>query len=266
MLDKAKEDYGEQWYIATSLVEAEEGTWDFQAHVNVESTGDGGLAMLIESAGGKRLTVWREKDTDAPEHAEMGDWRPSTGTDAEQNMEKNGKESIEEGRRLHARCHCGGADFFISRPKDEKTFIGMAESMRPKDTRKWYAIHDVCNSCRLLSSNFVTSWFFPSPSSITLADGSPYTPVFGTVKSYVSSKGILRTFCGKCGAVVAYQCEDRKDMVDIAVGLLDAEGGGVRKEDWLEWRVNKCAYEEDCVWRALLGSLKDGMKRVHGKD
>ena len=45
---------------------------------------------------------------------------------------------------------------------------------------------------------------------------------------------------------MAYQCEDRPEMVDIGVGLLNARSG-VRAKEWLEWRTEKCAYEGDVV-------------------
>jgi hypothetical protein len=63
----------------------------------------------------------------------------------------------------------------------------------------------------------------------------------GTSRTFVSSKGVIRTFCGTCGATVFFSSEERirndgERVVDIAVGLLRAPEG-IAAEDWLTWRT-----------------------------
>ncbi|KAF2117353.1 Mss4-like protein [Lophiotrema nucula] len=254
MLDRETErdGKGERWCVATSLVDAEEGTWRFGAHNFLESTGDGGFSNWLQEIGGEKVEMWREKSGDAG-----GDWvSPLAHTAKDKRSEELDKKN--DGK-LRARCHCGGIDFFISRP-DPNSFTHMPESLTPKDKSKWHASLDACTSCRLCSSNFITAWAFPLVSAITLPDGSPYTPTFGTAKYYSSSEGVSRTFCGTCGALVSYACDDRPEMIDIGVGLLES-GAGALAGDWLEWRTQKVSWEEDAVWKKAVGSLKDGLKK-----
>ncbi|KAF2259489.1 hypothetical protein CC78DRAFT_524689 [Lojkania enalia] len=231
MLDKADEGYGVQWNVATSLVDAGEENWDFHAHLCLGGTGDGGSANWMAEVGGRRLKMWGEKPVD----------------------DGKGRED-----RLQVKCHCGGIEFYISRPIEDN-WKDLPPSLTPRDKTKWYASSDFCNSCRLCSSLFFTSWAFPATSAITLSDGSPYRPVFGTAKAYESSKGVLRTFCGTCGALVSYSCDDRSGMVDIGVGLL--RGNGVLCEEWLEWRTSKIAYAKDVIWKEISTDLQNGLRK-----
>ncbi|KAF2250161.1 hypothetical protein BU26DRAFT_518599 [Trematosphaeria pertusa] len=252
MFDRAKEPEldEEKWYVAASMVDAPEEIWDFHSHFNLEGTGDGGLATWLRDVGGKKLKMWTEKAVYDTGCTETGDWKPSPPAQPE---------STAREEKLKARCHCGGVQFYISRPRADEAFTHMPETLTPKDKTKWYAAHDVCTSCRLLSGCAIVSWMFPEISHISLPDGSPYKPVFGTIKTYASSPGVLRTFCGTCGALVTYSCDDRPQMVDVGVGLLDA-GSGARAEEWLEWRTHKVVYEEDCGWKGVLEGLKSGLR------
>ncbi|KAF2193900.1 hypothetical protein K469DRAFT_709367 [Zopfia rhizophila CBS 207.26] len=237
-----------QWHLATSLIDGPETLWSFHSHFNLESTKDGGLSTWIPSIDRKVLKKWGGSETSDPKHAKTGDYEPPNPLP----QTKEGKE------KLHAHCHCGGVSFYISRPGAD-SFTHLPPSLTSRDPRKWYATHDVCTSCRLASGCAIVSWAFPTAECITLSDGSPYTPVFGTAKEYESSKGVKRTFCGRCGAIVTYACDERPKMVDIPVGLLDAESG-VRAEEWLEWRSHKLAYEGDVVWKGVIGGLKKGLR------
>jgi hypothetical protein len=54
------------------------------------------------------------------------------------------------------------------------------------------------------------------------------------MKAYRSSESAVRMFCGVCGAGCFWDGEERGvALVDVAVGLLDAETGA-RAEEWLE--------------------------------
>jgi hypothetical protein len=238
-----------KWFVSAPSVDAEEEVWNFAGHVFVGSTGDGGLATLMQDIGGKELGLWEEwSGRSAP-------WHPSDRTTNSKANEPQGQD------QLHAHCHCGGMEFYISRPTGNETFTEVDENNVRKHKSKWLAIHDVCTSCRLTISTFVISWIFPTRKKIMLTDGSPYPldGVFGTAKSYSSSKGVDRTFCGKCGAAVSYICDERPQIVDIAAGLLDTEDA--RAEDWLEWRSYKLAWEDDAVWKNARDALRAGLQK-----
>jgi hypothetical protein len=249
MLASAKVGDTTKWFVSASSVDAEEKVWNFDSHIYVDGTGDGGLATLLSKIGGKEIGLWN--NLYGKGHP---DWQPPQRT---LNIETT-KSGLED--RLHARCHCGGIEFYISRPTGMETFTEIDENNVRKDKTKWLAIHDVCNTCRLTISTFVVSWLFPSRNHLTLADGSPYPAngIFGTAKAYKSSAGVDRTFCGRCGAVVSYVTDERPYVVDIAAGLLDTDDA--RAEDWLEWRTYKLAFEEDAVWKSVRDALKSGLQ------
>ncbi|KAJ5788406.1 hypothetical protein N7457_003396 [Penicillium paradoxum] len=85
--------------------------------------------------------------------------------------------------------------------------------------------------------------------------------IIGSSKSYKSSEGVLRTFCGTCGATVFYTCAERPGIVDVAVGILRAPEG-VMAENRALWRTGRIAsaddglkYEPGCS-RALIEGVK----------
>ncbi|KAF1965064.1 hypothetical protein BU23DRAFT_629208 [Bimuria novae-zelandiae CBS 107.79] len=254
MLDNAHDTEGEEWYVAISMVDADESVWNIKDHFLLESTDDGGLSAWLPAIGGETMRKWKRGEKRGPAFAETGDWKAPSTSEAVPST---------AGKKLRARCHCGGAEFYISPPRNAKVHGTSPENMKPKDKTKWYALNDVCTSCRLVSGCAVVSWAIPEISHITLADGSPYRPLFGTLKAYSSSPEVNRTFCGTCGAVVTYTCNDRPAHVDVAVGLLEAESG-VRAEEWLEWRTHRLAFEEDCKWKNFLQGFKDGLKQYGG--
>lgn len=243
------DDDAKVWFVSAASVDAEDDIWNFAGHVFVGSTGDGGLAPLLQEIGGKELGMWDKwAGKSAPWHS--SDWHAAL------EPRLNGPD------RLHAHCHCGGVEFFISRPDGDETFTEIDEDNVRKHKDKWLGIHDVCTSCRLTISTWVISWIFPSRDKITLADGSPYPAdgIFGTAKAYSSSAGVNRTFCGRCGAAVSYVSDERLHIIDIAAGLLDHNRQNVRAEDWIEWRSYKLAWESDAVWPSARDALKKGLQ------
>ncbi|KAF2444479.1 hypothetical protein P171DRAFT_389262, partial [Karstenula rhodostoma CBS 690.94] len=242
MLDNAHEEDGEAWFVEISMVDADESTWNFESHHFLENTKDGGLSTWLPEIGGKALRMWKRGSPSESEFVQPPKLTANPST---------------QGGKLKAHCHCGGVEFHISPPRGDELHKDSPDNMTPKDKTKWYALVDACNSCRLISGCAVIGWAFPEKSHITLADGSPYRPLFGTLKAYKSSMDVDRTFCDTCGAVVTYTCGDRPNFVDVAVGLLDAESG-VRAEEWLEWRTHRMSYEEDCIWVDFKNSMKMG--------
>lgn len=242
---------GKQWLVAAAMVDAEESVWDIHQHIYVEDA-PRGVAPFLKSIGGKELEMLKQGEGSGTfEFGKDDVGKKADGTD--------------ENTKLRARCQCGGVDFSIFPPRSPSVFDSFDQSILPKDKSKWYALYDLCDTCRLTSGHPIASWMFPVKSHIELADGSPYPEdhVFGTIKTYKSSENVLRTFCGTCGATVAYYCPSEKgrtDIVDIAVGLL--EGDDLRREDVLEWRTKRAAWAEDCKWPSLKEALEAGLKRT----
>lgn len=231
-------------------MDAEEGVWDIDQHIYVEDAPQG-LAPLLKSIGGKELEMLSKGE--GSEILVFG----KDDADAKPGEAGNTK--------LRMRCQCGGVDFIIAPPRSPSVFNDFDQSILPKDKSKWYALHDLCDTCRLTSGHPIATWMFPVRSHIELADGSPYPEnhIFGTIKTYKSSKEVLRTFCGTCGATVAYYSpseKGRSNIVDIAVGL--SEGDDLKQEDCLEWRTERAAWADDCKWPSLRKALEAGLKQA----
>jgi hypothetical protein len=80
------------------------------------------------------------------------------------------------------------------------------------------------------------------------------------MRTYQSSEGVVRIFCGVCGAGCFWDSEERGGvLVDVAVGLLDAETGA-RAEDWLEWWWGRVSYKELGLNKSLVRSLEKGLR------
>ncbi|UNI15115.1 hypothetical protein JDV02_001681 [Purpureocillium takamizusanense] len=79
-------------------------------------------------------------------------------------------------------------------------------------------------------------------------------PRLGTLAYYASSPDVQRYFCSRCSASVFYAVDDRPDMVDLAVGLLDAPDGA-RAESVLSWALGDMILTDDLKggWREELG-------------
>jgi hypothetical protein len=64
--------------------------------------------------------------------------------------------------------------------------------------------------------------------------GANRDPRFGTLAMYASSPDVQRYFCSQCSASVFYARDDRQELIDVAVGLLESPAGA-RAEDFLFW-------------------------------
>ncbi|KAL9101994.1 MAG: hypothetical protein Q9187_009177, partial [Circinaria calcarea] len=52
---------------------------------------------------------------------------------------------------------------------------------------------------------------------------------------------------------------DRPDLIDVSIGLMEAESGA-RAEEWLEWARDKVSYAEFAQNKPLISSLNAGLK------
>jgi hypothetical protein len=101
-------------------------------------------------------------------------------------------------------------------------------------------------------------WAFVPQCNIFKDDGQSFDFQVGTLKSYESSKGVLREFCGVCGATAFWHCDWRPDLVDVSVGLLDLEEGA-RAEDWLVWWKGRVSFRELSNSGDLVAALEGGL-------
>lgn len=105
---------------------------------------------------------------------------------------------------------------------------------------------DLCDDCRLTTGSHVVAWTFV-PLALCEPKIKPDLAI-GTNKIYVSSPGIVRSFCDTCGATVFFTCDERRPnddqiVVDLSVGLLRAPEG-VAAENWLTWRAGRLAWHD----------------------
>lgn len=225
------------------------GPGDFQVteHVYSKSARDGGLSRILTHVGGRLLGEWNPPD-DLPD-AKIVESQPEFGDDGI--------------GRLRAECHCGGVSFTIQRPPQEMVqdeYWGKYVS--PIDETKWLATLDVCDDCRLFNGTHVVGWAFVPRILCDPPLGQDL--MIGTSKTFSSSEGVLRSFCGTCGATVFYSCDDRcpsdeRHVVDLATGILRAPEGPMARE-WLTWRARISFLKSGKRFdKELAESLADGM-------
>lgn len=237
-----------KWVISTSLFAKDESVFQIKTHVFTESAPGGGLNDWLPRIGDREMRVWNPKDgTAAPVESE-----PEVGPDGAD--------------RLRAQCHCGGVSFTFPRPTREVLDDPILKRyVSPLDDKKWAACVDACDDCRGVSGSHYIAWTF-----VPLALCEPRIGLdlaIGTNKTFASSPGVLRSFCGVCGATVFYSCDERRPsygqaVVDVAVGLLRAPEG-VKADGWLTWRAGRASWLESGLRydEELTKSLADGMAK-----
>jgi hypothetical protein len=266
---------GENWDIMSGTFEQADGVFEYQAHEFIADTLDGGVADVLPSIDGKELpryALWPEDGKQVPL-----DWR----------SEDRPQVKPSPNDKLHCRCKCGGVECWIARPSDRSKDAQGAladlivpnhirqqrSDMSTEDKSAWWLMDDgkkflggfcACNSCRLDTGMEWMQWAFIPTIDISLdREGKkPFQLPFGTLKTYNSSKGVERYHCGTCGASVFFTSDERRDLVDLAVGLIDAPEGA-RAETWLEFWTQRLSYREDAIPRAksLTIAMEDGLKK-----
>lgn len=203
--------------------------------------------------------------------------------------------------------HSGSAQ--IQNPEDNKWWLrpGLRRDSRndealpveSSELKRYLAGTCACRSCRLISGFEIQTWAFVPRANIffhvrdknrgstatesqpprSLSEAGDKTEIipldFATLPpniltSYESSPGVRREFCSHCGATVFWRDRWRPELVDVSVGLLDAEEGA-RAETWLDWWTERVSFAEDArrdrteetARRAecLIGSLEEGLRR-----
>lgn len=265
-----------------------DGLVRIENHVFVGDTKDGGASMWMRNPNGDGVGARRWMGLTSKSEEVPFDWPGESGPET----------GVPKVAEVPIRCHCGGVDLVFQRQKAEEEFAAKAKSELPffvhPETKKLMASIDPCDSCRLSSGVDFWTWTFVLLRHIGFASktsGSESSfpddtkdlkeavskneperdPRLGTLAYYASSKDVQRYFCSRCSASVFYAVDDRPDMIDLAVGLLDS-ADGARAESLLCWgmvrTLPKFVWRDDMLngWRKQwLESVEAGAEK-HRKD
>ncbi|POS72446.1 glutathione-dependent formaldehyde-activating enzyme [Diaporthe helianthi] len=230
-VEVAEGEADKKWRVSTSLfLEQGEDLFQVRTHCFTDgSTGGSGLFSLLPKMGDHEMKTFNPGSDSGGWSAGMQDEVPKQAFDSEGN------------EVLRAGCHCGGVSFTIPRPTlpavTNDPFISRYVS--PTEKGKWKAFLDVCDDCRRIAGVHVVAWI-PVPRLLI----QPQMPLglapYGTMKTYESSEGTLRGFCGDCGAIVTASWGSRtptpeQQIISVPVGILRAPEG-VLAENWVTWR------------------------------
>ncbi|KAL3292365.1 glutathione-dependent formaldehyde-activating enzyme [Colletotrichum asianum] len=283
------------WEAATGVINDATGNGAggdavFVRHTSVPDTKDGGISVWLSEIDGQTMEVLQHNGDNGSK-----EMLPSVP-------------SLLSPESMPASCACGTVSFHITRP-DEKSCIPhsgypdlqyaacshSAEFMGNAKKDKWWIRANgkkylagtcACRSCRLITGFEIQTWVFvprsniffhvPSPDGrqvVMPLDFNALPP--GILQTYSSSPGVLREFCGKCGATVFWHDKWRPDVIDISVGLFRAKEGA-RAETWLDWWTERCSFEEEAergrtgeaarLARRLVDGLERGLRSGAGEN
>lgn len=263
----------------TLQVDDTEGLLEYHSCMWIGDTKDGGASEWLDSISGRTLKKWAQEAGD-------GEERPSNHGDSAPNR------STPATKPIYAHCHCKGVEFWVEPPNATSEtarsafpdlmvpfHLGSNASANHSNTTWWLRDDNTrflagtcaCHSCRRASGFFITFWAFVPTANIYLDSGLTGTfpqnviehehGYWGSIKAYHSSDGVTRSFCGRCGATVLWDGgieKGRDGLVDVAVGLLDAESGA-RAEELLSWWTERVSFEEFAVNKSLVKALQEGL-------
>ncbi|KAK6222484.1 glutathione-dependent formaldehyde-activating enzyme [Colletotrichum tabaci] len=278
----------------------------FTKHTSVSDTKDGGLSVWLPQIDGRALeATTQDADPAAKERAHSSPLPPLSSLVPANTLPAScacGRVSFhitrpdERSQLPHSGfpdlqyAACSHSADFMSNPEKVKWWIRA-------DGTKYLAGTCACRSCRLISGFEIQTWAFvprenivfhvPGPdgssfysyssSSSSAGTGTGVIPLpldfatlpAGILRTYESSPGVLREFCGACGATVFWHDKWRPDVIDVSVGLLRAQEGA-RAESWLDWWTDRCSFEEETetgrtgeparIARKLVDGLERGLR------
>jgi hypothetical protein len=273
-------EYGDDGHfeVSTGSILSEEtgGVVKYKGHMWIEDTKDGGASIWIPKLGGQVCERHARGAGSSAEQVSIT-WRNSL------DIQTSHKDHVSQEDRLYAHCHCGGVEFYITRPDDNSYSASspLPDVLVPynsgaptensqghawwisKDKRRYLAGHCACRSCRRIAGFDLVQWAFVPLANVQTHNRSVILNPEGSlladaVEVYESSPGVKRTFCKMCGCNVFWQGAQRPALLDIAVGLLDAESGA-RAEEWLEWTADRVSFGEEAHNRSLVDGLRAGL-------
>jgi hypothetical protein len=274
---------GEYW-VCSGMIEHSGDVVQITHHEWVADTGDGGLATFLTQIQQRGLAAYA-KDSEHQIIDSVTDCggEESTHEGPEDQFIKATRlpvPSLRHRGNLHAQCHCGGVEYFVTSPSElsEKISSPWPDLLVPyhsgspennQDVKWWMRAEGSkflaglcsCRSCRLASGFPIQSWAFIPKANIKTPDSAPLDFSSGGLQQYQSSPGIFREFCSICGASVFWHCEERPDLIDVSVGLLRSKSGA-RAEDWLEWETGRVSFKEDALDQELVIALELGLQAV----
>lgn len=225
-------------------------------------TVDGGASVWLQHANGDGSGCSRSrlgaKDS-ASEEKLPHEWPPAHELVG---FDKKTEESVP------VRCRCKGVDFVLRRGNYE----GIPKDKLPcnidPETHKLSTVFCGCDSCRLQGGYDMWYWAYTNLELLSAATmDTPFPrskhelkefvdrkdPAVGSL-AYFASKtkaGVLRFFCSTCSATVFFAEDERPELIDISVGLIDAPDGA-RAEGFLSWSLGPIEFKKDADggWRA----------------
>ncbi|KAF2443127.1 hypothetical protein P171DRAFT_433456 [Karstenula rhodostoma CBS 690.94] len=214
-------------------------------HQFVGDTGDGGASMWLrkpntDGTEAIRYSKRAQDDNGNPAQAISYDW-PSP--DQLTGYAAKTKDPV------HIWCRCGGVNLRWEPPSYE----GIKDEDLPwfvdPNTHKALAGFCACESCRLFGGVDVWTWGFAELKDIHFSNKEPgfpnssdalralvdaRDPSVGSLTYFASSSDAQRYFCSNCSASIFYAWDERKFMVDVALGVLEASDGA-RAEGSFSW-------------------------------
>ncbi|KAH7150686.1 Mss4-like protein [Fusarium sp. MPI-SDFR-AT-0072] len=234
------------WGVATGVIICSDDSNErvrYAVHQKVEDTADDGASIWIPLEEQQRYSVHSHSDSllqttyldalCACEAIHLRITRPNT---ASYLPHRNYTDLMHP--------HCSTEESITSNPSDEKWWV---------QGDKYLAGTCACESCRLASGFEIQTWAFIPRANISIfAPDSSRTEVpldfeslpTGALRSYQSSQGVVRHFCGGCGATVFWRGVSDPSVVDVSVGLFRADEGA-RAENWVHWFTGRTAYRRD---------------------
>lgn len=231
-------------------------------HIFVGDTIDGGSTMWLRRPNADGTEAKRFKNTSRGDKVEeyTFDWPP---------VESLTRYEAKKENSLPIRCKCKGIDFVLYRGNyTDKKREELPWFIDPT-THKLLGGFCACDSCRLSSGIDIFNWTyaglenisypestseagpaFPNSTSELKALVDAKDPRMGTLAYYSSSPDVQRYFCSNCSACVFYAVDDRPEIVDVAIGVLESSDGA-RAEDFVSWAFGKVGSSEDTKggWR-----------------
>jgi hypothetical protein len=247
-------------------------------HEFVGDTIDGGLIVCLVEGEKQQVPIFLQGPDERPLNVAIGE---NTAAAIRRAYPTSNKPS----ETLTASCHCGGVEYFITRPNSQSSACSSpwpdlikpyhsGSSANEEDTKWWLQASGTkylagtcaCRSCRLACGVPIQTWAFVPKVNIRRKDGSPLEDFsLGTLKQYNSSAECYREFCGACGASVFWHCDWRADLIDVSVGLLRAPEGA-RCETWLKWWPDRLSFKEYALDAHLKDTFETGLKALADSD
>ncbi|KAL4893374.1 Mss4-like protein [Aspergillus ambiguus] len=253
----------DRYFIAAGVFADRSPPIQTMRHWQTIDTKDGGLSVFLpgdknESCCLLQGTCGNPERDRSPEADSVGDSKQDHG-------------------KVRARCHCGGVEFYVTPPDSTSSEATSPwpdllvpyhsrSSSNPDDVKWWLCEGNTrylagtcaCTSCRLGSGFPIQEWAFIPKSNLLNADSSPLAFHAGTMQQYESSPEVYREFCNRCGATVFWHCEERPLLIDVSVGLLQAQSGA-RAEELLHWHRDRVSFAEMGQNQTLVERLEAGL-------